>query len=112
MDAAAARYGQLGGEAAWRGHVAVEAAQGADIGGLSERPDATLKEILAALHKQESTLTGAHWIVSWPVIKLPARKRACGPPNRNARDVARARRKWILIRSRCPSANSRPTCVG
>jgi len=79
---------------------------------VSERPDATLKEILAALHKQGIYTNRSALDRFLARHKVTRKKKILRAAEQKRKDVARARRKWILIRSRYPSANSRPTCVG
>jgi len=69
---------------------------------VSERPDATLKEILAALHKQGIYTNRSALDRFLARHKVTRKKKSLRAAEQKRKDVARARRKWILIRSRCP----------
>ena len=86
MDAAAARYRRFGG-----GGTRWERL----FGGFSEQPDATLKEILAALRKQGIRTSRTALWRSLGRHKITRKKKSLHAAEQQRKDVARARRKWI-----------------
>jgi hypothetical protein len=88
MDAAVARYWQRGGEAEWREHVAVGAVHGAELAVVRERPDATLKEIQAALRK-EGIHTSKSALDRFPARhKITRKKKSLLVAEQKCKDVA------------------------
>src|SRR5262249_31293726 len=79
---------------------------------VSERPGATLKEILAALHKQGIYTNPSALDRFLARHKVTRKKKRLRAAEQKQKDGGRARRTWSCIRLRCPSANSRPTGVG